>query len=79
LEAAGGHSYSDDPLFWLSSTPPSPPPPPPPPPSGPQILGTSIFRPGGGTAPIEMGERYRLQVRVVEMTPILLLYLSLRK
>ncbi len=35
LSAAGGNSYSPDPLFWSSLTSP---PPPPPPPSGPKIL-----------------------------------------
>jgi len=67
LPAAGGHSYSPDPLFWSSVTPSPPPSPPPPPPSGAQILQASTVAPGGAPiTPVEMGTQYRLDVKVIE-------------
>jgi len=70
LEAAGGHSYSPDPLFWSSSAPPSSPSPPPPPPPGPKILEVS-FQPSPAASSkcllgpcLEKGTPYVLQVKV---------------
>jgi Galactose oxidase, central domain/Abnormal spindle-like microcephaly-assoc'd, ASPM-SPD-2-Hydin/Thrombospondin type 3 repeat len=65
LAAAGGDSYSPDPLFWSSAVPPAPTPTPTP--SGP-IVNVSDVVSGGGTT-IEMGTRYRLDVNVVENDP----------
>jgi hypothetical protein len=64
LSAAGGHSYSSDPLSWSSTVPPQPAQPPPPPP-GPNILNVSI----AGSLPIHMGDFYNLLVTVADGTP----------
>ena len=61
LSAAGGHSYSSEPLFWSSTVPL--PQPPPPPPSGPQIIGPRVIR---SSSPIEMGDLYSLNVGIIE-------------
>ena len=65
LAAAGGDSYSPDPLFWSSAVPPTPTPTPTP--TGP-IVNVSDVVSGGGTT-IEMGTQYRLKVNVVENDP----------
>jgi hypothetical protein len=66
LSAAGGHSYSPDPLFWSSFIPPSPPTPPPPP-SGPQILSVVPSMP----SPIDWGTLYDISAAVLEQDPSL--------
>jgi hypothetical protein len=62
LSAAGGHSYSPDPIFWSSVTPSATPSPQPPPATGPTIAKISVVR---NRLPIEMGDPYLLDVRVV--------------
>lgn len=70
LSAAGGHSYSPDPLFWSSVTP-QPTPTPTPVPIGPQISVSLASGSGAtlGTTIVEMGSQYRLKVEVLEQDP----------
>jgi hypothetical protein len=64
LSAAGGHSYSPDPLFWSSNPPPVPTPTPTPAPSGPQILSAGVVPLVPG--PLEMGYSYNVKAVVQE-------------
>ena len=65
LSAAGGHSYSPDPIFWSSVVPPQPTPTPPPH-SGVQIKNVRVVR---SRLPIEMGDLYSLQLELEEDDP----------
>jgi len=65
LSAAGGHSYSPDPLFWSSNPAPVPTPTPTPAPSGAKIQRVVDVIFGGGTT-VEFGAEYKLNVTVIE-------------